>query len=257
MKEGIFSLNQNKNAIFPTAPLENVDLEHVIEKMAMYVVVKGKGFETKMREEKKQFPLFSFLREGGEGNEYYKWRVFCALNGISEEESDKRVIRYAQGKRWDVPDTPSSISTSNSSSSPSSRPRVPPRVSMKSQSSSAITHSAASSASSSQIAKEAAAAKHPLQTSQSFSYISSSQLSRGNNSTQAQSPLHETVKQPSPSVSPSPSHSPSPSSSPSSSPSQSSPSPSPLLQSAQPQLQPSSSYSSSSSPLPSSSFFSS
>ncbi|KAH7827066.1 uncharacterized protein MONOS_6601 [Monocercomonoides exilis] len=99
---------------------------------------------------------------------------------------------------------------------------------MKSQSSSAITHSAASSASS-QIAKEAAAAKHPLQTSQSFSYISSSQLSRGNNSTQAQSPLHETVKQPSPSVSPSPSHSPSPSSSPSSSPSQSSPSPSPLL----------------------------
>ncbi|KAH7815077.1 putative Surp module [Monocercomonoides exilis] len=104
MKEGIFSLNQNKNAIFPTAPLENVDLEHVIEKMAMYVVVKGKGFETKMREEKKQFPLFSFLREGGEGNEYYKWRVFCALNGISEEESDKRVIRYAQGKRWDVPE---------------------------------------------------------------------------------------------------------------------------------------------------------
>ncbi|KAH7827067.1 putative Surp module [Monocercomonoides exilis] len=104
MKEGIFSLNQNKNAIFPTAPLENVDLEHVIEKMAMYVVVKGKGFETKMREEKKQFPLFSFLREGGEGNEYYKWRVFCALNGISEEESGKRVIRYAQGKRWDVPE---------------------------------------------------------------------------------------------------------------------------------------------------------
>ncbi|KAH7815788.1 putative Surp module [Monocercomonoides exilis] len=102
--EEIFSLNQNKNAIFPAAPPENVDLEHVIEKMAMYVVVKGKGFETKMREEKKQFPLFSFLREGGEGNEYYKWRVFCALNGISEEESGKRVIRYAQGKRWDVPE---------------------------------------------------------------------------------------------------------------------------------------------------------
>jgi len=59
----------------PPAPT-NPKLKEIIDRLAAYVVKNGPQFEETTRERNAANPHFSFLNEGGEFYEYYKWKIY-------------------------------------------------------------------------------------------------------------------------------------------------------------------------------------
>ncbi|EKX46196.1 hypothetical protein GUITHDRAFT_107814 [Guillardia theta CCMP2712] len=64
------------------------ELLSTIDKTSGYVARNGKAFEDMIREREGANPKFTFLREKGEGCEYFRWRVYCLQMKFEKHEMD-------------------------------------------------------------------------------------------------------------------------------------------------------------------------
>jgi len=96
------------SAVIPPAPTDP-DMKNIIDKLAAYIVKSGPQFEDVTKERQKGNPKFSFLHEGGEYYDYYKYRIFearQAQNKLEGKASATWASVAAEGyrSRSDIPE---------------------------------------------------------------------------------------------------------------------------------------------------------
>ena len=83
------SASHNSNMVtIPAVPLlHNAELNDTIIKLAVSVANNGPGFEEKVKNDQKNNPFFSFLKDPeAEGFLFYRWRLFCSQSQYSDQQ---------------------------------------------------------------------------------------------------------------------------------------------------------------------------
>ncbi|GJP50924.1 hypothetical protein CLOM_g10076 [Closterium sp. NIES-68] len=76
------------------APPAREEVRGRVEKAAEYAAKNGPQFEALMRDKQRGHPTYGFLEPGGEGADYYRFRLWCALSGAGGADAAK----WGEGK---------------------------------------------------------------------------------------------------------------------------------------------------------------